>query len=409
MAGKIFKRTFREVAVEASGVVLRSYSGELSQVQGQAQVSARFGNREATLSLYLTKGSSLTLLGRNWICALSVRLPEGQEPALHVVQDIPSLLTDFQSMFQPGAGLTPLSRKVEAVLKVPKLRKQKELESYLGIINFYMTFLTNLSLHLQPLHILHRDGQHWAWKKDQDLALQHSKELITKAPVLVHFDPAKPVVLTVNTSPYGVGAVLAHRDKDGQERPVSFASRRLHAAEHRYSQLDKEGLTLMFGVERFHQYLRGRKFEAVMDHKPLLGLLGPDKAVPVQASPQVVRWALKLAAYSYQWVYRPGKDLGRADALSRLPLPEVPAAVPETAETFMPVHAYPEILSRSVVSQATSPDTVLSQGLKAVSRGEELVQQSSSRKAAELSLEQGCLLWGSRVVIPKSIRSRVLK
>ncbi|KAL1460392.1 hypothetical protein MTO96_043320, partial [Rhipicephalus appendiculatus] len=57
--------------------------------------------------------------------------------------------------------------------------------------------------------------------------------------------------------------------------------------EHRYSQLDKEGLAFMFGVECFHWYLWGRKFEAVTDQKPLLELLGPYKMVLVQASP---RW-----------------------------------------------------------------------------------------------------------------------
>ncbi|KAM7293653.1 uncharacterized protein ISCGN_023255 [Ixodes scapularis] len=141
---------------------------------------------------------------------------------------------------------------------------------------------------------------------------------------------------------------------DGQERPVAFASRRLHAAEQRYSQLDKEGLALLFGVQRFHQYLWGRQFEAVTDHKPLLGLLGPDKAVPVQASPRVVRWALTLAAYRYKLVYRPGKDLGPADALSRLPLPEVPAAVPEPADVFLLERAYPGVLTRTLHDQTPS-------------------------------------------------------
>ncbi|XP_072142312.1 uncharacterized protein [Dermacentor andersoni] len=64
--------------------------------------------------------------------------------------------------------------------------------------------------------------------------LQRSNELITKAPELVHFDPSKPVALTVDVSPHGGGAILAKRDKDSQERPVSFASHRLHAAQQRY-------------------------------------------------------------------------------------------------------------------------------------------------------------------------------
>ncbi|XP_070394030.1 uncharacterized protein [Dermacentor albipictus] len=149
-----------------------------------------------------------------------------------------------------------------------------------------------------------------------------------QAPVLVHFDPAKPVVLTVDASPYGVGAILAHRDGDDHERPVPSTSRRLHAAEQRYSHLDKKGVPSC-SVSCFHQYLWGRKFEAVMDHKPLLELWGTDNALPVQV-------------------------------------------------------------------------------VKVVSRGEELVQQAYSHKAADLSLQQGCLQWASRVVIPQSLRSRVL-
>ncbi|XP_037574330.1 uncharacterized protein K02A2.6-like [Dermacentor silvarum] len=104
MAGKLLKRTFPDVSVEASGVMLRSYCGQLAQVQGQAQVSVRFGEREATLPLYLTKRSSPTLLGHYWIHALGVRLPAYQEAILHVVKDVPSLLTDFKSLFRPGVG-----------------------------------------------------------------------------------------------------------------------------------------------------------------------------------------------------------------------------------------------------------------------------------------------------------------
>ncbi|XP_077551180.1 uncharacterized protein LOC144164783 [Haemaphysalis longicornis] len=94
-----------------------------------------------------------------------------------------------------AADLSLAPRKVEAVLKAPKPQSKKGLQSYLGL----------------PFHLLIRDGQQWAWKKGQDLAFQQSEELATKAPVPVQFDPAKPLVLTVEASPYGVGAVLAHR------------------------------------------------------------------------------------------------------------------------------------------------------------------------------------------------------
>ncbi|XP_077560752.1 uncharacterized protein LOC144175558 [Haemaphysalis longicornis] len=103
MAGKVFKRTFPGVFVEASGVMMRSYSGHLVQVEGQAQVSVRLDDREATLPLFLTKGSSPTLLGRNWIQALGVQLPEYQE-AVRVVEDAPNLLNKFKALFQSGVG-----------------------------------------------------------------------------------------------------------------------------------------------------------------------------------------------------------------------------------------------------------------------------------------------------------------
>ncbi|XP_075559767.1 uncharacterized protein LOC142591325 [Dermacentor variabilis] len=74
----------------------------------------------------------------------------------------------------------------------------------------------------------------------------------------------------------------------------------------------------------------------------------------------------------YELVYCPGKDLGPADDQSRLPSPEVPDVVLEYVQKFMVEHVYPDVLSRSSVSQATSRDPVLSQVVRAVSRGEEL-------------------------------------
>lgn len=72
---------------------------------------------------------------------------------------------------------------------------------------------------------------------------------------------------------------------DGQGRPISFMSRTLTSPESNYSQLDKEGLAVMFGIKRFHKYLYWRKFVICTDHKPLLSLCNEMKAVPNMASP----------------------------------------------------------------------------------------------------------------------------
>ena len=152
---------------------------------------------------------------------------------------------------------------------------------------------------------------------------------------------------------------------DNTERPVAFVSQMLLKAETNYAHLEKEALSIIFGIHKFHNYLYGRKFIIHSNHKPLMYIFNATKVIPTMASPRVIRcWSLTSSAYSYEIRYQPGKQQANADALSRLPLLDSPSNVPEPAETVLLLNE----LSHSPTSAAdirswTAKDPTLAQAL----------------------------------------------
>ena len=124
------------------------------------------------------------------------------------------------------------------------------------------------------------------------------------------------------------------------EKAIAYASRSFAPAEMKYSHIEKEGLAVIYGVKKFHQYLWGRPFTEYSDHKPLQYLFSESCPVPVMASGRIMRWALTLSAYEYQ---KTGKQ-GNADGLSRLPVEEAPEVVPLPGDLVLMMEALMFIL-----------------------------------------------------------------
>ena len=102
--------------------------------------------------------------------------------------------------------------------------------------------------------------------------------------------------------------------------------------EHRYSQLEKEGLAIVFSIKKFHQFLHGHSFTICLDHKLLKHLFDEMQQIPGLASGCIQRWALLLSSYQYKIQHYLGNYMGNADALNRLPLPDAPEFIPNPGD-----------------------------------------------------------------------------
>ena len=160
------------------------------------------------------------------------------------------------------------SPKIDAVQKMPAPTTIPSLHSFLGSVQFYSKFLPNLSAHLEPLYHLTKKNSQWIWGAEEQAAFDTVKYLLCDDTVLAHFDPLLPIGIACDASNVIIGAVVFHRYEYALERPIANASKILSESQRNYSQIQKEALSNVFALRKFHHFHYGRKFILVTDHKP---------------------------------------------------------------------------------------------------------------------------------------------
>ena len=182
-------------------------------------------------------------------------------------------------------------------------------------------FLPKLSEVTSPLRELLQKDVHWHWEKNHKKSIEEVKKLLSSDRCLTFFDVSKPITIQVDASNSGLGAALLQEGK-----PVAYASRSLTSAEKNYAVIEKELLAVLFGCERFHQYVYGNKTLVESDHKPLESIM---KKPLARAPARLQRMLLCLQKYDFQLSYKTGSKMVLADALSRASLKD---SVPEITE-----------------------------------------------------------------------------
>jgi hypothetical protein len=207
--------------------------------------------------------------------------------------------------------------KVAAITTWPIPHSVHDIRVFLGLANFYRRFIRNFSKIVSPITSLLRKNSKFKWTPAAQEAFDRLSTSFTTAPILKHFNHTLPVVLEADASDYAVGAVISQRDpENGVLHPITFHSRKFSAAEMNYEIYDKEMLAIVETMDRYRHYFEGLGQQTIIfsDHRNLLWFTETKVYNRRQA-----RWAEKLSRFDFKIVFRPGKQGGKPDALSRRP------------------------------------------------------------------------------------------
>ena len=197
------------------------------------------------------------------------------------------------------------SPNFDAAIAMPPHTDVVSLRSFLGSVQFYSKFLSSkFSTFAEPLYRLIQFGVAWAWSKQKDDAFTKLKSLLSADAVLAHFGACVPIGTACDASNVGIGATLFHWYPDENETPMAIVSKTLSKSQRNCSQIQKEALAIVFALKKFYQFIFGRKFILVTDHKPLIATFCPHKGIPSLAVHRLTRWALFLSQYDIDYRMR---------------------------------------------------------------------------------------------------------
>ena len=213
-------------------------------------------------------------------------------------------------------GVSADPSKTTAVAEMETPRSVSELRRFMGMANQLGKFTPRITEISQPLRELLSSKRSWMWGPAQEEAFKEVKAELTRPTTLALYSPDLPTKICADASTYGLGAVLLQEHNEW--KPVAFASRSMTDTEKRYSQIEKETLTLVWACEKFSDYVIGKSIQLETDHKPLVPLLGYTNLDCLP--PRVLRFRIRLMRFDYSISHVPGKLLYTADTLSRAPV-----------------------------------------------------------------------------------------
>jgi hypothetical protein len=308
-------------------------------------------------------------------------------------------------------GVAPDGKKVEAIKSMPTPTDKLGVKRLLGMLIYLEKFIPHLSQDSKPLRELLKEDVEFTWDDQiHGQAFSRILDKVANATTQSFFDPKKTTVLQCDASCKGLGATLM---QEGQ--PLLYSSRALTPAETNYSQIEKEMLAMLYGLEKFDVYTYGRKIQVQSDHKPLEIITKK----PVSSAPKRLQAMLvRCQRYHFEVTFTKGTSMYIADTLSRAFIPSSPYQNENEKEFEQVCELDPSKVTgetASVLRKHTKEDPVFQSIIKMITDGwpEKAPKQAVIAQYYHcrevLIHEEGLIFKGSAVCVPNSALPYVRK
>ena len=311
-------------------------------------------------------------------------------------------------------GISIDEKKQDALINSKPPTTPTEVRSFLGLASYCSKSIPNYSDLARPLRELTKQNVKFIWSHTHQQAFETLKNAISSS-TTSYFDPKLKTEIVVDASPTGLAAVLLQYDQKqpNNKSVVMYVSRALTNTESKYSQVEREGLAVVWAVERLHFYLYGINFTIVTDNKAIQYIFNNSQSKP---KARIERWCLRLSPYSFDIVHKPGVS-NIADYFSRNPSEPADPKYDQMSERFIKLisdASLPKSIQRTTLIEHTSNDPILQEVKKLI-----LNQKYNKNKPEikvyekirnELSISNdGLILKNWKIVIPKSLQNRIVQ
>ena len=217
-----------------------------------------------------------------------------------------------------STGIKVDRKKLTNVDSWPIPKSSKDIQRFMGLINYFRDFIPMISKVAAPIDSLRNEPE--VDKKWTDLHTERFntlKEILQSKHILHYVDLSKKLYVATDASQYGVAAVLFQKDDKGRTKHIAFVSQSLSPSQRNWSTTKRELYAIILALKKFRVFLYGKKFEVQCDHKALVYLHSQK-----ELSPMLVGWLEELLEFNFTVTHIKGILNILPDELSRLYPPQ---------------------------------------------------------------------------------------